>query len=76
VGGGVQLGPLGIASTNRPIVLAQGDYDDGGIGGMIGKGNQSARRKPSPVPLCPPQTPDAARIRTWAVAVGSQGLTA
>jgi hypothetical protein len=40
VGGGVQLGPLGTAATNRPIVLVPGDYDDGEIGGMmIGKGN-------------------------------------
>jgi hypothetical protein len=38
VGGGVQLGPLGTAATNRPIVPAQGDYD-GEIGGMIGRGN-------------------------------------
>jgi hypothetical protein len=36
---GVQLGPLGTAATNRPIVPALGDYDDGEIGGMIGKGN-------------------------------------
>jgi hypothetical protein len=28
-GGGVQLGPLGTAATNRPIVPAPGDYDDG-----------------------------------------------
>jgi hypothetical protein len=60
VGGGVQLGPLGTAATNRPIVPAPGDYDDE-IGGMIGKGNRSIRRKPAPVPLCPPQTPHAAR---------------
>jgi hypothetical protein len=50
------LGPLGTAATNRPIVPAPGDYDDGEIGGMIGKGNRSTRRKPAPVPLCPPQT--------------------
>jgi hypothetical protein len=29
VGGGVQLGLLGTAATNRPIVPAPGDYDDG-----------------------------------------------
>jgi hypothetical protein len=28
-------------------------YDDGEIGGMIGRGNRSTRRKPAPVPLCP-----------------------
>jgi hypothetical protein len=32
--------------------------------------------EPAPVPLCPPQTPNAARTRTWAAAVGSQRLTA
>jgi hypothetical protein len=41
VGGGVQLGPLDTAATNKPIVSAPGDYDDGEIGGMmIGRGNQ------------------------------------
>jgi hypothetical protein len=54
------LGPLGTAATNRPIVPAPGDYDDGEIGGMmIGSGNRSTRRKPAPVPPCPPQTPRA-----------------
>jgi hypothetical protein len=49
VGGGVQLGPLGAAATNRPIVSAPGDYDDGEIGGMmIGRGNWSTLRKPAP----------------------------
>jgi hypothetical protein len=38
-GGGVQLGPLGTAATNRPIVPTPGDYDDGEIGGIIGRGN-------------------------------------
>jgi hypothetical protein len=66
VGGGVQLDPLSSAATKRPIVPALGDYDDGEIGGMIGRGNQSTRRKPAPVPLCPPQTPHAAWTRTWA----------
>jgi hypothetical protein len=52
------LGPLGTTATNRPIVPAPGDYDDGEIGGiMIGRGYRSIRRKPAPVPLCPPQTP-------------------
>jgi hypothetical protein len=61
VRGGVQFGPLGTTATNRPIVLAPGDYDDGEIGGiMIGKVNLSTRKKkPVPVPLCPPQTPHA-----------------
>jgi hypothetical protein len=76
VAGGVQLGPLGTAATNRPIVPAPGDYDDGEIGGMFGRGNRSTRRKLAPVPLCPPQTPQAARTRTWVAAVGSQRPTA
>jgi hypothetical protein len=74
-GGGIQ-GPLGTAATNRPIVPAPGDYDDGEIGGMIGRGNRSTQRKPTQVPLRPPQTPHAARKRTRAAAVGSQRLTA
>jgi hypothetical protein len=52
--GGWKQGPLDTAATNRPIVSAPGDYDNGEIGGMIGKGNRSTRRKPAPVPLCPP----------------------
>jgi hypothetical protein len=76
LGGGVQLGPLGTAATNRPIVPAPDDYDDGEIGGLSGRGNRSSRRKPAPVPLCPPQTPHAARTRTRAAAMGSQRLTA
>jgi hypothetical protein len=76
VGGGVQLGPLGTAATDTAIVPVPGDYDDGEIGGMIGKGNRSTRRKPTPLPLCPPQTPHADRARTRTDAVGSQRLTA
>jgi hypothetical protein len=55
VGGGVQLGPLGTGATDRPIVPAPGDYDDGEIGGMmIGRGNRSTPGKPASVPLCQP----------------------
>jgi hypothetical protein len=57
VRGGVLLGPVGSPATNRPIVPASGDYEDGEIGGMlIGRGNRSTRRKPAPVSLYPPQT--------------------
>jgi hypothetical protein len=71
------LGPLGTEATNRPIVPAPGDYDDGEIGGKkIGRGNRSTMRKPAPVPLCPPQTPHAGRTRTRAAAMRSQRLTA
>jgi hypothetical protein len=77
VRGGVQLGPLGMAATDWPIVPAPGDYDDGEFGGMkIGMGNRSTRRKLTPAPLCPPQIPlDQTRDGTRAAAVGSQRLT-
>jgi hypothetical protein len=58
VGGGVQLGRLGMSATNWRIVPAPGDYEDGEFGGiMIGRGNRSSERKPAPVPLFPPQIP-------------------
>jgi hypothetical protein len=57
--GGVLFGPLGIATTKRPIVPVPGDYDDGESGGMIGRGNRSIWRKPASMPVCPPQTPHA-----------------
>jgi hypothetical protein len=53
VGGGDQFVPLGTAATNRPSVPVPGG-DDGEIGGMIGRGNRSTRRKPAQVSLCPP----------------------
>jgi hypothetical protein len=74
--GGWNQGPLNTVATYWPIVSAPGDYDNGEIGGMIGRGNRRTRRKPAPVPLCPPQTPHAAHTRTRAAAVGSQRLTA
>jgi hypothetical protein len=70
--GGWNQDPLDTAAP----VSAPGDYDNGEIGGMIGRGNRSTRRKPAPVPLCSPQTPYAARTRTRAAAVGTQRLTA
>jgi hypothetical protein len=70
------LGPLGTAANKRHIVSSPGDYDDKEIGGIIGMGNRSTRRKPAPVPLCPPQSPHAALTRTLAAAVVSQRLTA
>jgi hypothetical protein len=76
VRGGIQLGPLGTAATNRRIVPVPGDYDGGEIGGIVGRGNRSTRIKPAPVLLCPRQTPHAARMRTRAAAVRSQRLTA
>jgi hypothetical protein len=54
----VELDPLGTSTTEWLIVPAPGDYDNGEFGGMvIGRGNRSTRRKPVPVPLCPPQNP-------------------
>jgi hypothetical protein len=53
-GGGVHLGPLGT------IVPTPGDfYDEEIVGMMIGRGNRSTRRKPTPVPLYTPYTPHA-----------------
>jgi hypothetical protein len=71
VGGGVQLGPLGTAATNRPIMPAPGVYDDGEIGGMmIGRENlpqcRFVHHKPHMLSGCEP----------GAAAVGSQRLTA
>jgi hypothetical protein len=66
-GGWSPIGSTQHCGHQCPIVPALGDYDDGDIGGMIGKGNRSTQRKPAPVPLCPPQTPHATR----AAAVGS-----
>jgi hypothetical protein len=74
-GGWSQLSPLGTAITNRPIVPAPGSYDNGKFSGLIGRVNRCTRRKPAPMPLCPPQTPHAVRTRTRAATVGSQRLT-
>jgi hypothetical protein len=54
------------------------DDECGAVGEMkIGRGNVSTRRKPAPVPLCPPQIPQAL---TWAgpgaAAVECRRLTA
>jgi hypothetical protein len=53
------LDPLGTAATNRPIVPTPGDYDDGEIGGMIGRGNRSTRRMSTTTlhVLCPDANP-------------------
>jgi hypothetical protein len=47
-----------MSATNWPTVPAPGDYEYGEFGAIkIGRGNRSTRRKPAPVPLCPPQIP-------------------
>jgi hypothetical protein len=77
--GGVRLNPLGTSATvgllYQPRMI---DDDYGAVDGMrIGRGNRSTRRKPAPVPLCPPQIP---HYLTWdqtrAAEVRSQRLTA
>jgi hypothetical protein len=55
----VRLSPLGTSATvgllYQPRMI---DDHYGAVGGMrIGRGNRSTRRKPAPVPLCPPQIP-------------------
>jgi hypothetical protein len=62
--GGVGLSP-GTAATSgllyKPQMIDEGDC--GAIGGMkIGRGNRRTRRKPAPVPLCPPQIPQTKKL--------------
>jgi hypothetical protein len=54
------------------------DDECGTVGGIrIGRGNQSSRKKPAPVPLSRPQiSHDLNWDRTWAAAVGNRRLTA
>jgi hypothetical protein len=52
------MGTLGTSASSWPIVPAPGEYEDREFGGMkIDRGNRSTRRKPVPLPLCPPQIP-------------------
>jgi hypothetical protein len=52
------------------------DDECGTVGGIrIGRGNRSSRRKPAPMPLCPPQIPhNMTWARTRAAVLGSRGL--
>jgi hypothetical protein len=76
----VRLSPLGTAAATGLLYLPRmiDDGDCGATDGMKnGRGNRGTRRKPAPVPLCPPQIPhDLTRVRTRAAAAGSQRLTA
>jgi hypothetical protein len=76
----VRLGSLGTGATIGLLYQSRmiDDGDCGAICGMkIGRGNRSTRRKPAPLPLCPPQSPhELTRARTRAAAVGNQRLTA
>jgi hypothetical protein len=52
------------------------DDDDDDDSWVIGKGNQSTRRIPSPVPLCPPRIPhDMPRAGTRPAVGGIRQLT-
>jgi hypothetical protein len=75
---GARLNPLGTTGLLYQPQMIDNDDDCGATGGMrIGRGNRSTRRKPAPVPLCPPQiSHDLIRARTRAAAVGSHRLTA
>jgi hypothetical protein len=77
--GGVRLSPLGTSATVDLLYQPQMIDDDyGAVGGMrIGRRNRSTRRKPAPVPLCPPKIPhDLTWDRTRTAAMGNQRLTA
>jgi hypothetical protein len=77
--GGVRLSPLGTSATVGLLYQPwMTDDECGADGGMrTGRGNRSTRRKPAPVPLCPPKNPhDLTWDRTRAAAVGSQRPTA
>jgi hypothetical protein len=65
-------------ATTGLVYLSGMTMDDerGAVGGMIGRGNRSTRRKPAPVPFCSPQIPhELKRDRTRVTAVGSQRLS-
>jgi hypothetical protein len=61
-----------MSGTVWPIVSGPDDDDECGTVGGMRFGRESTRRKPAPVPLCPPQTP---HDPTWAAAVGSWLIT-
>jgi hypothetical protein len=69
--GGVQLGPLGIAATNWPIVPAPSNYEDGEFSGMMMAGENIVLG--GLLPQC--HFVHHNRERTWATVVGSQRLT-
>jgi hypothetical protein len=49
------------------------DGECGTLGGMLGGRNRSTRRKPAPLPLCPPQVKhEMTWTRTPAAAVGNR----
>jgi hypothetical protein len=68
---------LGGGGSGTEPRMMMDDDECGAISGTIGKGDQSTRRKPTPLPLCAPQIPhDLTLARTRAAAVGSWLITA
>jgi hypothetical protein len=52
------------------------DDECGAVGGVLGKGSRSTRRKPAPMPLCQPQIlHDITRARTRVAADHSVTIT-
>jgi hypothetical protein len=70
------VGALETAVTNRPIVPAPGDYDNGKIDGMIGRGTEILGETLPQCRFVHHKPPQAVQTRTRAAAVGSQRLTA
>jgi hypothetical protein len=72
----VRQPPFGLLYQSR--MIDDDDNECGAVGEMrIGRWNRSTLRKPTPVPLYPPQIPHSLTlVRTRAVVVGSRGLTA
>jgi hypothetical protein len=65
-----------IGLSYQPRVIDDDDERGTVYGMRIGRGNQSVRRKPAPVPLCPPQILHGLTWdRTRAAKVGSRRLT-
>jgi hypothetical protein len=56
---GVRLSAFGTSATNWPVVQSRIINEYVVYGGMrMGRGSRSIRRKPAPMPLCPPQFPN------------------
>jgi hypothetical protein len=70
-------GPLNGLLYQPGMIEDDDDEECGAVGGMsIGRGKGSTRRKPAPVPLCPPQIAhDLTWARTRVTSVGSRRLT-
>jgi hypothetical protein len=73
-GWGLKLSSFVTSAIIWPIVPTPDDDGCGAVGGMIsGRGNRRIRRKPAPVPLCPPQIPrDLTWDRTGAASISFQ----